>query len=65
MKMAQINGHIEVTLRARRRRGFGVALQGLTVACAVASLFSERLAHWISSVGTTLIARYGIKVSAG
>lgn len=60
--MAQVNGHISITFRAQRRRGFSAALGVLTVLCVATSLVSYRLADWISDKGTSLIARYGVKL---
>ncbi len=64
MTMAQTTGRISVTFRAQRRRGFAAAVAGLTILCAATSLVSYRLADWISDKGTTLIARYGVKLVA-
>lgn len=62
--MAQTNGRISITFHAQRRRGFAVAVAALTILCAATSLVSYRLADWISDRGTTMIARYGVKLVA-
>lgn len=57
-------GHIQVILRVEQRPWFKHGLTVLSWTCALASLVSHRAARSISDVGSGLLVRYGMRLTA-